>query len=325
MSSARSIAGMRNDYGPSSRPEAKGDMSSSLSDQVFRGDPAFRSGAGPGARLLQPWCGAGLDLAGNWAPVFHEDAGERGPRSRAGQFSRHSPHARRASCGAQLRCFTLHAARASVRSARRAIHVYRGPLNLRIWEERDPVTQDLITIKQYIDNYEQTRTIWMDGRPHPSEYAPHTWMGFSTGEWQGDSLTVTTTHIKRGWIRRNGLRSSDQAVLTEHFIRHGKSPDPHHHHRTIPTDLPPNPDPQPGFHSRTLNGEGWLYPCDAVVEVERPRGAVPHYLPGKNLGARVRGSPRFPWRPPWAARDHVSRISVEMKCSEIDTYHESNN
>ena len=27
------------------------------------------------------------------------------------------------------------------------------------------------------------RTIWMDGRPQPSEYAEHTWGGFSTGEW----------------------------------------------------------------------------------------------------------------------------------------------
>ena len=37
------------------------------------------------------------------------------------------------------------------------------------------------------------RTIYMDGRPHPSEYAPHTWQGFSTGEWEGDMLKVTTT------------------------------------------------------------------------------------------------------------------------------------
>ena len=35
--------------------------------------------------------------------------------------------------------------------------------------------------------YQQRRTIWMDGRPHPPEYAPHTFMGFSTGEWNGDT------------------------------------------------------------------------------------------------------------------------------------------
>jgi hypothetical protein len=36
---------------------------------------------------------------------------------------------------------------------------YRGPLQLRIWEERDPNTQVLIAIKNYISTYEQTRTI----------------------------------------------------------------------------------------------------------------------------------------------------------------------
>jgi hypothetical protein len=36
------------------------------------------------------------------------------------------------------------------------------------------------------------------------------------------------------------------------------------------------------FLLRGPNGEGWLYPCEAVVEIERPRGTVPHYLPGQN-------------------------------------------
>ena len=60
----------------------------------------------------------------------------------------------------------------------------------------------------------------MDGRPHPPEYALHTAMGFSTGKWEGDILTVTTDHLKEGWFRRNGLARSDRAVVTEHFIRH---------------------------------------------------------------------------------------------------------
>ena len=61
----------------------------------------------------------------------------------------------------------------------------------------------------------------MDGRPHPPDYAAHTWQGFSTGKWEGDMLTVTTTHLKMGWIRRNGIPRSDTATLIEHFIRHG--------------------------------------------------------------------------------------------------------
>lgn len=42
------------------------------------------------------------------------------------------------------------------------------------------------------------RTIWMDGRPHPSKYAAHTWAGFTTGEWRGATLVTRTTHIKWG-------------------------------------------------------------------------------------------------------------------------------
>ena len=46
------------------------------------------------------------------------------------------------------------------------------------------------------------------------DYAAHTWMGFSTGKWDGNILTVYTTHLKWGWIRRNGLRHTDQATLS---------------------------------------------------------------------------------------------------------------
>ena len=34
-------------------------------------------------------------------------------------------------------------------------------------------------------------------------------------------LTVSTTHLKVGWLQRNGVAHSDQATMTEHFIRHG--------------------------------------------------------------------------------------------------------
>src|SRR5688572_589622 len=65
------------------------------------------------------------------------------------------------------------------------------------------------------------RTIWMDGRPHPSKYAEHQWQGFSTGVWQGGVLKVTTTHIKHSFMQRNGLPISPYAVMTEFYARHG--------------------------------------------------------------------------------------------------------
>src|SRR5215467_3329272 len=44
-------------------------------------------------------------------------------------------------------------------------YIHRGPLQMRMWEERDDVTHQLIAIHEYINTYEQGRTIWMDGRP----------------------------------------------------------------------------------------------------------------------------------------------------------------
>jgi len=59
-------------------------------------------------------------------------------------------------------------------------YLFHGPLQYRVSEERQPDSQELIAIKYYIGTYQQWRTIWMDGRPHPPEYAPHTFVGFST-------------------------------------------------------------------------------------------------------------------------------------------------
>ena len=222
----------------------------------------------------------GLDLSGNWAPVLHEDFPERIPGPELVNFAGLPINE-----GAREFALSWDASRLTVPEHQCQVHVasyiYRGPLQLRIWEERDPQSQRVIAINQYIQNYEQNRTIWMDGRPHPPEGASHTWMGFSTGKWEGNILTVYTTHMKEGWIRRNGLPVSDQATLVEHFIRHGNILT----HVSIVTD--PNYLTEPLIKSQDFNqvipeGQNWLYPCDPVVEIERPRGAVPHYLPGEN-------------------------------------------
>ena len=65
------------------------------------------------------------------------------------------------------------------------------------------------------------RTIWMDGRPHPPEHAPHTWAGFTTGRWEGTTLVTDTTHLKWGWIRRNGVVTSDLTTVRTLYQRHG--------------------------------------------------------------------------------------------------------
>jgi hypothetical protein len=97
-----------------------------------------------------------------------------------------------------------------------------GPLSaLRIWAEIDQATQKVIAYHGHLNMQEQESTIWMDGRPHPPANALHTWSGFSTGEWDGDTLVVTTTHVKEAYLRRSGLMQSDQATVRTRWRRMG--------------------------------------------------------------------------------------------------------
>jgi hypothetical protein len=224
------------------------------------------------------------DLSGSWGARFTEDQPERIPGPELGDFL-----GLPITDGARQWALSWDPSRLTLPEHQCQVHVspyiYRGPLQLRIWEERDPDTQQLISIKNYISTYEQTRTIWMDGRPHPPEWAAHTWAGFSTGKFEGDMLTVTTTHIKQGWVRRNGLPESDKATLSEHFVRHGNILT----HISIVTDPVYLTEPLIKTQNFVLNdrlqtGPGaWLWPCEYVDEVAgRPQGVVPNYLVGKN-------------------------------------------
>jgi hypothetical protein len=152
--------------------------------------------------------------------------------------------------------------------------------DIRIWEDIDKDTQNVVAIHIHHFAWGTERTIWMDGRPHPPDYALHTSMGFSTGKWDGDILTVTTTHLKEGWIRRNGVPRSDRATITEHFIRHGdflslvtSIHDPVYLTETMVRSRD---------YQFNLAGQIAPYPCESVEEVIRAKGVIPHHLPGTN-------------------------------------------
>ena len=100
-----------------------------------------------------------------------------------------------------------------------ATYHYRSPGALSIVKEYDPVTQRLAAYHLY-GSYGLERTVFMDGRPHPPVNARHTYEGFSTGAWQGNRLVVETSHLKAGFLRRNGIAHSDRARMVEHFLRH---------------------------------------------------------------------------------------------------------
>jgi len=109
----------------------------------------------------------GLDLSGNWAPIVHEDQPERGPGPPLVDYA-----GLPITDGARQWALSWDASRLTLPEHQCQVHVasyiYRGPLNLRIWEEKDPQSQRIIALRQYISTYEQNRTIWMDGREHPN-------------------------------------------------------------------------------------------------------------------------------------------------------------
>jgi hypothetical protein len=220
----------------------------------------------------------GIDLSGAWAPEPHEESvGNPAIADFLGVPITEAARAVGLAWSPSRVTVPEHQCQVHV-----APYIMGGPLNLRIWEERDNQAQKLESIRMYISTYEQNRTIWMDGRPHPPAAAAHTWMGFSTGNWDGNTLTVYTTHMKQGYLRRNGLPESDQATLIEHFMRHGDYL-VHVSEVTDPVTLTEPFVRTQIFHRTPQEGQNWLYPCESVVEIaNQPRGAVPNFLPGEN-------------------------------------------
>jgi hypothetical protein len=224
---------------------------------------------------------AQVSLSGDWGQRQHEDQPDRGPGPELGDYT-----GLPITEGARLSADSWDASRLTLREHQCKVHngpyIFHGPMQARIWEEKDPQTQTLQAIRIYISTYEQDRTIWMDGRPHPPEYAPHTWQGFSTGKYEGDILTVYTTHLKQEWIRRNGVPNSEKSTMIEHFIRHGNTMT----HLVQWTDPVYLAEPLLRSEDLVLNERpagNWLWPCEYVDEIaDRPHSAVPSYLPGRS-------------------------------------------
>jgi hypothetical protein len=157
----------------------------------------------------------------------------------------------------------------------------QGPFGLKIWSETEPVKGTTIayTIGAWEDR--APMTIWMDGRPRPSAYAEHTRGGFTTGQWEGDTLVTYTTHMKAGFIRKNGVPSSDRATMTSRFFRHGE----------LMTVLVVIEDPiylaEPVIATKTFQLSATPIspigpPCVSGFE-GRPVGeSVPHFVPEQN-------------------------------------------
>ncbi len=78
-------------------------------------------------------------------------------------------------------------------------------------------TQGMIVILyEVLHSYRQ---IFMDGRPLPKDPNP-TWMGYSIGHWDGDTLVVESSgFVGNNWLDNKGHPGTEALRLTERFRR----------------------------------------------------------------------------------------------------------
>jgi len=226
-----------------------------------------------------------IDLSGEWNNIAFEDQADRRNGPELGDYTGFPLND-----AARLRADSWMASIWSLPEwqcrPHPADYITVGPSTLHVWKELTPLTRQVVAWHmEWLRSKE--RVIYMDGRPHPSPDALHTWGGFSTGKWEGNTLTITTTHLKEGYLRRNGVPRSDLATMTEHLVRHGN----YLEWVTIINDpvYLTQPFIRTTEYSVNLRGELEPNPCsaeDVGAETNAPKGTVPHNLPGTNSAVR---------------------------------------
>jgi hypothetical protein len=183
-----------------------------------------------------------------------------------------------------------------------------------MWKEFDPVTHAIVAWRTRLQYMSPERTIWMDGRPHPDDEAPHTWEGFSTGRWEGGAFIVTTTHLKTSWLRRNGVPRSDKATVVERFTRHGN-------YLSVVTTVYDRSTSASRILTARWSSTPWaygLFVCETTEEVARPRESFRTFCLAKTSADRVYGGRR---RAVEAARGGAEKLYPEYRAEACDVAH----
>ena len=220
------------------------------------------------------------DLTGTWRWVNHEDERDRNPGAFPGDY-RGLP----LNDAARMRADTYDEeinSTSSLLQCRPRTPGYqpKGLDPMRIDKVADPLTRQLVA---YRISYEKTpgeRVIWVDGRPSPSAYALHSWDGFSTGKFRGDTLEITTTHIKESYVRRNGVATSFRATVIEQMSL--EEPYLEVTFTVIDPDYLTEPLVRSATYMRAPTLQLPPYPCQPEDNQLGEKYRVPHYLPGEN-------------------------------------------
>ncbi len=222
-----------------------------------------------------------VDFSGEWRPLFHEDAPERGPGPHFGDFTGMPINAEARMRGESYQPDRISVVTEYICRPHGADYSMRGLSYMRIQRMTDSRSQEVVAFTTRMGWNNMERTIWLDGREHPPEGTAHTFQGFSTGVWDGNILTITTTHLKESYHRRNGIPSSSERTFTEHWMLHDN-------YLTVVTVI----DDHVFFTEHLVRTQDWVYDpsfridffnCDYSEELPiNPNNLVPNYLPGEN-------------------------------------------
>ena len=255
-------------------------------------------GQGPAQAPRTPRAVAPTDFTGNWVAVITEDwrfrmvTPPKGdfasvPLNDAGQKLANAwDPARDVASGEQCRAYG-------------AAGLMRMPIRLRIsW-------QDDTTLKLETDNGQQVRLFKFGDPPAPT--TPPDWQGHSVARWEtfpegqgqaagggggggggggrgggqggpqlSGSLKVVTARMKPGYLRRNGVPYSGQAVLTEYYDRTNQSNGDSWLILTSTVEDPANlaqPFMTSTHFKREADGSKWApRPCEVTPEVRGRTG-----------------------------------------------------
>jgi hypothetical protein len=178
-------------------------VASSLSLEAQRGRAA---GAGP---ARSPRASAPIDLAGYWVSPIIEDWKFRMVTPNKGVFDAIPLNAEGRKVGESWDPAKDEAAGEQCR-AYGAAGIMRLPGRLRIsW-------QDDMTMKVETDTGTQTRLLRFGTASAPTEA---TWQGHSMAQWNipARNMKVVTTHLRPGYVRKNGAPYSEKASVTEYW------------------------------------------------------------------------------------------------------------
>jgi len=164
---------------------------------------------GPAGATATAKASAPMDLTGYWVAHVSEDWRYRMITPPKGDFARipMTEQARKIADGWNP---------AADEAAGLQCKAYGGATIMRLPSRFHITWQDENTLRVESDFGVQTRVFRFNAPTAPA--GERTWQGDSNAEWQKPgSLQVTTTHMRSGYLRKNGVPYSENAAVTEYF------------------------------------------------------------------------------------------------------------